>query len=426
MNKKVDTALLLMAATILASCSTSKHAQGKNDMANQGVAATSKEDAEDIDNTYLILSDAQRNIVEKNNEFAFKLFNHVVGLDSRVVSPMSVSYLMGMLANGAVGETQQQIMKTIGCEDVSLEELNGFYKSMLATADRLDKNTKVRITNYIAINKEFQIQKDFSKSVIDNYQAGIESLDFSSPNSTTRINDWCKEKTEGMIPSIIDQTDPSAISYLMNAIYFNGTWQNKFDTRNTKEENFQGYTRDIQKVEMMHQVKKFLYAETDGMQAVSLPYGNGSYTMTVLLPKEGKSVADILKALDAQSLGKLANDMDYCMVNLRLPKFASELELPLNSIISELGAPAIFNPSVANFSHFASGNFFVSKMLQKAKIEVSEQGTKAAAVTAAVMLTAMAPQELRQVEFHANHPFVYLIQERQSGAILFMGQFAGK
>lgn len=297
---------------------------------------------------------------------------------------------------------------------------------MLATADRLDKNTKVRIANYIAINKEFQIQKDFSKSVIDNYQAGIESLDFSSPNSTTRINNWCKEKTDGMIPSIIDQTDPSAISYLMNAIYFNGTWQNKFDTRNTKEENFQGYTRDIQKVEMMHQVKKFLYAETDGMQAVSLPYGNGSYTMTVLLPKEGKSVADILKALDAQSLGKLANDMDYCMVNLRLPKFASELELPLNSIISELGAPAIFNPSVANFSHFASGNFFVSKMLQKAKIEVSEQGTKAAAVTAAVMLTAMAPQELRQVEFHANHPFVYLIQERQSGAILFMGQFAGK
>lgn len=426
MNNKVDMAHLLMAATILASCSTSKHTQGKNDMANQGIVVTPTEEAEDIDNTYLILSDAQRNIVEKNNGFAFKLFNQVVGLDSRVVSPMSVSYLMGMLANGAVGETQQQIMKAIGCEGVSIDELNALYKNMLATASMLDKNTQVRIANYVAINKEYMIQKNFSKRVVDNYQAGIENLDFSSPNSATRINNWCKEKTDGMIPSIIDQTDPSAVSYLMNAIYFNGTWQNKFDAHNTKEENFQGYTRDIQKVKMMHQVKKFLYAETDGMQAVCLPYGNGSYKMTVLLPKEGKSVADILKTLDAQSLSKLANDMGYCMVNLRLPKFTSELKLPLNSIICELGAPAIFNPSVADFSHFASGNFFVSKMLQKAKIEVSEQGTKAAAVTAAVMLTAMAPQELRQVEFHANHPFVYLIQERQSGAILFIGQFAGK
>ena len=113
------------------------------------------------------------------------------------------------------------------------------------------------------------------------------------------------------------------------------------------------------------------------------------------------------------------------MVNLKLPKFTIEQELPLNDIISGLGAPSMFNPNEANFTHFANGPFFVSKMLQKAKIEVSERGTKAAAVTAAVMLTSLAPMEIRNVEFHADHPFVYMIQDTQSGGILFMGQYCG-
>ena len=416
---------LMMAATTLGACSTSKNAQGdKNANKDNGIATRPTEDM-DIDNSYLILSDAQRSIVKKNNVFALNLFNKVVGFDSRVVSPMSVAYLMGMLANGAEGETQQQILKAIGCEGVSVQELNELYKGMLNTAGKLDKQTTVNIANYIALNKDFSLNKDFAKTVGDSYQAGIESLDFRSAKTTARINDWCKEHTDGMIPKIIDQVDPSAVSYLMNAIYFNGTWQDKFDAHNTKEENFRGYTRNIQKVQMMHQVKTFLYTENDMYKAVEQPYGNGTYCMTVLLPNEGKSVKEMLSQLDAEKLAKLNDGMDYCMVNLKLPKFKSELELPLNDIISSLGAPAIFNPSQANFSHFANGNFFVSKMLQKAKIEVSEQGTKAAAVTAAIMLTSMAPMQLRHVDFHADRPFVYLIQERQSGAILFMGQFSG-
>ncbi len=114
------------------------------------------------------------------------------------------------------------------------------------------------------------------------------------------------------------------------------------------------------------------------------------------------------------------------MVNLKLPKFTTEMDLSLNQIISKLGAPSIFQPGTADFSRFANGSFYVSKMLQKAKIEVSERGTKAAAVTAAVMLTSLGPHEMKRVEFHANRPFVYFITERNSGAILFMGQFLGE
>ena len=119
-------------------------------------------------------------------------------------------------------------------------------------------------------------------------------------------------------------------------------------------------------------------------------------------------------------------NVEECEVDLKLPKFTTEMELPLNDIISQLGAPSIFNPSKADFSRFAKGDFFVSQMLQKAKIEVTETGTKAAAVTGAIMLTALAPREERHVVFHADRPFVYTITDRQTGTILFMGQFTGK
>ena len=147
--------------------------------------------------------------------------------------------------------------------------------------------------------------------------------------------------------------------------------------------------------------------------------------MTVLLPNEGKGIDEMMKSLNAESFAKMHQNMENCMVNLKLPKFTTETKLDLNDIISKLGAPMIFNPSHANFSHLADGKFFVSKMLQKAKIEVSEQGTKAAAVTAAVMLTSLAPTQIRNVEFFANRPFVYAITDHQSGAILFMGQYTG-
>ena len=346
-------------------------------------------------------------------------------MESKVISPMSVSYLMGMLANGADGITQQEILKAIGCEGVSVSDLNELYKAMLLTANKQDKQTTVNIANYIAVNKNFKLNKDFSQQVSDGYQAGIESLDFTSSKSTDRINGWCKEKTNGMIPRIIDQVSADAVSYLMNAIYFKGTWQNKFNAKDTKLENFRGYTRDIQKVEMMHQIKKLFYAENKDFKAVDLPYGNGSYRMLVLLPNEGKNIQEMMKGLDEEKLNQISQNMENCMVNLKLPKFTIEQELPLNAIISDLGAPSMFVAGKANFNHFADGNFFVSKMLQKAKIEVNEQGTKAAAVTAAVMLTAMAPEETRNVEFIADRPFVYMIQDSQSGGILFMGQYCG-
>ena len=425
MKKKVLSVAFVTASMILCSCGSSKSAQTENKQPVDTSIVTSSDDENTIDAGFGILSDSEREIVKKNNAFALNLYRQLSGMESKVVSPMSITYLMGMLANGADGNTQQEILKAIGCEGLNVQELNALYHGLMQSAGRLDKKTIVNIANYVAVNKQNHLNSDFGKMVSDTYQARVESLDFSSSKSTAKINDWCKAHTDGMIPKIIDQIDPSAISYIMNAIYFNGTWQEKFDAKNTKQENFHGYTRDIQKVSMMHQVEKFYYTENNTFKAVDLPYGNGIYRMTVLLPNEGKSIDDMMKGMKVDKLEEINSQMEKCMVNLKLPKFTTEMELPLNSIISNLGAPSIFLPGKANFNHFANGNFFVSKMLQKAKIEVNEQGTKAAAVTAAIMLTSMAPMEMRNVEFHADHPFVYLITDTNSGAIFFMGQFTG-
>lgn len=424
MNKKVTTvAMMTLAMTLLASCGTAKKAEKSENKDTMDNMVVSRSD-EPMDEGYLILSDAQRNIVSKNNAFALNLFKEVSGFDSRIISPMSVSYLMGMLANGADGQTREEIMNAIGCKGVSLEELNEFYKMMLTKSGNFDKQVTIDIANYIALNKQYSLKKPFADIMKNDYQAGVESLNFASSSSTKTINNWCKKQTKGMIPEIIDEVEPSAVSYIMNAIYFNGTWKDKFDKSETRLERFQGYTRDIKKTQMMHRNDEYRYMSNDVFSAVSIPYGRGTYQMTVLLPNADKSIDEMLKSLDADKLGKLRYDMDECVVDLKLPRFSTELSLGLNDIISKLGAPTMFTGN-ADFHNFADGNLYVSKMLQKAKIEVSEEGTKAAAVTSAmVAMTALRP-EPRHVEFHANRPFVYMITESSTGAILFMGQFTG-
>lgn len=421
--KKVTMTLAMMAMMMgLASCGTTKNADNSKKNQQDDLVA-SREDGL-MDDNYLILSDAQRDIIENNNAFALNLFSQMKGFDSKVVSPMSVSYLMGMLANGADGQTRQEIMKAIGCEKVSLRDLNEFYQMLITHANHFDKATTINIADYIALNCHYQLKDGFASTMQNYYKAGVESLDFSKASTLKRINRWCSDHTDGMIPKIIEQVDADAVSYIMNAIYFNGTWTDKFDTRQTKLENFQGYTRDIKKTQMMHRNGKYQYMDNADFAAVNLPYGNGSYSMTVILPNRGKSIDDVMAGLDAKKVGELRRSMDECVVDLKLPRFTISQETSLNDIISKLGAPTMFT-SGADFSNFASGNLSISKMLQKAKIEVSEEGTKASAVTMAmVAMTALRP-EPRKVEFHANRPFIYMITEHSTGAILFMGQYTG-
>lgn len=418
-------ALMGMTAMVLSACRTTRvEKAAENGNANWSVN-------EEVDESFLILSDAQHEMVNNNNSFAFSLYNKTMGMNSRVVSPLSVTYLMSMLANGADGETQQQILATLGwagegIQQPSLQDINDYSRMLIEKTARLDKAVTVEIANYVAVNKEFKLNSKFQKSVERDYKAGVESLNFTSPSTLKRINDWCNDRTHGMIPSIINELDPDAVSYLMNAIYFNGTWKDKFSKEETKQEMFRGYTRDIQYVDMMHRHGEYFYADGDGYSAVSIPYGNGAFRMTVILPTEGSFLRDVMASMDGGKFQELQRSMEKCNVDLKIPRFTTEVDLPLNDIISALGAPLIFS-SQADFSQFARGDFYVSKMFQKAKIEVSEEGTKAAAVTAAIMMmSAVRPEKKRNVVFHADSPFAYIISENSTGSIYFMGQYTGK
>ena len=418
-------ALMGMTAMVLSACRTARvEKAAENGNANWSVN-------EEVDESFLILSDAQHEMVNNNNSFAFSLYNKTMGMNSRVVSPLSVTYLMSMLANGADGETQQQILATLGwagegIQQPSLQDINDYSRMLIEKTARLDKAVTVEIANYVAVNKEFKLNSKFQKSVERDYKAGVESLNFTSPSTLKRINDWCNDRTHGMIPSIINEVDPDAVSYLMNAIYFNGTWKDKFSKEETKQEMFRGYTRDIQYVDMMHRHGEYFYADGDGYSAVSIPYGNGAFRMTVILPSEGSFLRDVMASMDGGKFQELQRSMEKCNVDLKIPRFTTEVDLPLNDIISALGAPLIFSPQ-ADFSQFARGDFYVSKMFQKAKIEVSEEGTKAAAVTAAIMMmSAVRPEKKRNVVFHADSPFAYIISENSTGSIYFMGQYTGK
>lgn len=410
-----------MAAVALVSASCSSSKKTSNDM------VVSRNNMAEVDRGFLILTDAQKALTANNNDFALQLFGKISGFDSKVVSPLSIDYLMGMLANGAEGATRDEILKAIKASGLSLDEVNNYYKVMMQKGSGSDESPVLSIANYMAVNKNVKIEDGFSRTVTDNYMAGMESLDFSSSKAVRRINEWCSKQTKGMVPRIIDSTDPSAVSYVMNAIYFNNTWVNQFDADDTRQECFQGYTRDIKKVMMMHQEHEFRYMSNDKLAAVSLPYGNGDYDMTVILPNNGLSVSDVMKPMSSKDLAAIDKAMTDCLVDLKLPRFTTETELPLNDVISELGAPTMFMPGKADFSNMCKQDMHVSKMLQKAKIEVNERGTKAAAVTAAIMMmSALQPEQPKRVSFHANRPFAYIITDRANGAILFMGQFTGE
>lgn len=420
-NRVKNTAIIGITALAITSCVSSCKAQKDNAIVN----TNNIERTEDMDNNYLILSDAQLSAVSKSNSFAFNLFRTQAGMDSKVVSPLSVAYLMGMLANGSEGNTQAEIMNALGMSNVSLQTLNEAYKAIINTASNLDKQTTVNIANCIAVNQQISLKEEYKKAMSQTYNAQVVSMNFAG-DALKRINSWCDKQTNGMIPSIINQLNPNALTVIMNAIYFNGTWDKKFDKKDTKKEPFKGYTRDIKRVDMMQQKAKFDFIEQNDFSAINLPYGNGTYEMTIILPHDGKSTTEIMEKLDAEKLSELNNNMEKCIVDLKLPRFSTSTETQLNKPISNLGAPSMFIAGKADFNKISDTPMFISSMLQNAKIEVSEEGTKAAAVTAGVMMMSALPSsQPRLVEFHADHPFVYIITERHTGAIFFIGQYTG-
>ena len=376
------------------------------------------------------LTQDEREMVSGSNGFALNLFRKARTDKDMILSPLSITYALGMLNNGAAGETQEQINKVLGFGDFGAKGINNFCQKMLKEAVSLDKLTKVMISNTIFVNQAggYVLKPDFVSTAKDYYQAEPECRDFYDGKTLDVINQWGSDHTEGMIPQILseDEFDPTFVSYLLNAIYFKGTWMLKFDEKETKDETFDhaGAEKSLLTLPMMHQEKQLYYMEDDNWQVLKLPYGNGAYMMTLLLPQPGKVLEKEIQNLMVENWEKYQRNREEAIVDVKLPRFESNTSIDLVEVMSALGMPKAFTPA-AEFPDFCNVATYIGLMKQVAKIKVNEEGTEAAAITIIGEKATSVPPEPKHVQFHANRPFLYIISEESTGAIFFMGQFMG-
>ena len=365
------------------------------------------------------LADGEQELINSNNDFAFNLFRKARGDKSKILSPLSITFALGMLNNGADGQTLQEINQTLGFGEAGADAINTFCQKMLKESNTLDEKTKALIANTIFMNEGcgYRLQEGFMDKVNTYYDAQPQNRDFGDGETMDVINQWASDHTMGMIPTVLDSLtfDPTVVSYLLNALYFKGIWSSPFRKENTQDEPFGGG----EDVPMMHQEKSIRYAENDLYQAVRLPYGNGAYRMDVFLPREDKTVGEVLETFNGSNWQP---KYEYKSVDLKLPRFETSTYQPLVKEMSELGMPKAFSV-FAEFPYFCNSSGCIGNMFQVAKIKLDEEGTEAAAVTViAWEATGMPPQP---VPFHANRPFLYVISEQSTGAIFFIGQYTG-
>lgn len=386
------------------------------------------------------LTPAELELVNNSNEFALNLFRQITdpavdeGMKSHIVSPLSITYALGMLNNGAAGNTQAQINEALGFSDTGADSINAFCYKMIKTAPVLDSLTKVMISNTIYMNQGFNLNPDFVRKANYYYDAYPQTRDFHDPQTLTEINQWASDHTEHMIEKVLDNDfNENAVSYLLNAIYFKGSWTYKFDKSRTKVEDFifPDETDELLSCNMMQMHSDIDYAVTDQYQAVSLPYGNGSFQMTVLLHKIQQTDPQLpIVELDLrpkvptlEQWQELNRNMSQCEVMLKLPRFETESKTDLIEIMKRLGVTDAFYAEDADFSNFCDVPTYIGLMKQVAKIKLDEEGTEAAAVTVIGVDWTSAPPSY--ISFIANRPFIYVISEKKTGAIFFIGQYTG-
>ncbi|MFA6752535.1 MAG: serpin family protein, partial [Fermentimonas sp.] len=327
------------------------------------------------------LRSSEAKMVKSDQQFAFEFFANVFNEeaadkdDNFMVSPLSLSMALAMTWNGADGETKQAMQKVLRLDGYSDEEVNEYYKKLREALLKTDPSTKLAIANSIWTNKNVVIDSDFIKVNQDYFNSVVKSVDFADSKTVNELNQWAAENTNNLIDHVIDETDPMALMYLMNAIYFKGVWTSEFDAKNTTKKPFFYMNGKSKNVDMMHQKTDFNYTENQLLQMVELPYGNQAFSMLVLLPKEGKMLADIISDLQkGDSWTALASGLRKSDVDLYLPKFKTEYSKRLNDALINMGMGIAFDPSRADFSRMSDHDAFISFVDQFTYISTDEVG----------------------------------------------------
>ena len=367
----------------------------------------------------------EKSLVQSSNTFGFRLFQQVnreEGGRNLFISPLSVSMALGMTLNGAAGGTEADMRRTLGFGDMNQADINASYKSILDLLPGLDPKTLIEIANSIWYRLGFPVLPEFVDVSKACFYAEVRGLDFSSPEAPGVINGWIEDRTHGKITRMIEEIDPATVMFLINAVYFKGMWKTEFNPKSTSDDVFNGPQGGAIPCKMMRQKAVLGYYETDAFQAADLPYGNGRYAMTVLLPKSGQSVEALAASLDPASWSAVNNGLSEREITLHLPKFKLEYEIKLNDALSEMGMAVAFQGGLADFSRIAAGrDLYIDSVKHKSFVEVDEKGTEAAAVTIVeIRETSAGPGD--EIFMRVDRPFLVVIREKSSDALLFMGK----
>jgi serine protease inhibitor len=373
------------------------------------------------------LSPAESRVRDAANAFSFAIWQQINGAqrDTNVfVSPLSASFALGMTMNGAANQTWNEMRSALQFGGATGAEIDAGYKSLIALLMSLDPGVQFQIANSIWYSAGFPFRQTFFDTTKFYFGAAVRGLDFSNvPSSLAAINGWVNSETSGRIPKVLDDIDPAEVMFLINAIYFKGSWRTRFDPAQTTASTFLASGGVSQPAQLMHRLDTLSYAETPAYQAADLPYGNSAFTMTVLLPKPGTDVEVVAASLTPAAWQALAGSFRTAKVDLSLPKLKLTYERKLNDDLRQLGMLVPFVPDVADFTQMsappAGNHLFIDFVKQNSFVDINEEGTEAAAVTTVGIQATAAPVV---IAMRVDRPYIFVLRERLSGTVLFMGK----
>ena len=376
------------------------------------------------------LTEAQTRMASESTDFAFRFFqtaSEVLGKEEQnknklILSPVSASYALSMAANGAEGATLTELIEVLGFSGFSIDEINAYNQKLVQELVQQDNTTLLSMANSLWLLDDFQVLSTYRNALKKNYDAEVRREERAKAKDA--INAWCADKTNGCIPDFL-KDDAEGKALLLNALYFKGLWAEPFDKGLTQNEPFTNEDGTQTEVAMLNRQSGYLLAQNDLYATVRLPYGNGAFALQVILPQEGVSLAQCIEALNGASWQALQESMMWKEVDVKLPKFTIEdYQNSLIRVLMAMGVQEAFRNS-ADFSKMANKDLMISSVDQSVYFRLDEEGTEAAAVTGIGMSQALPQNPYGVYEFHVDRPFLFLLTEKSTDSVLFMGQVTG-
>lgn len=365
-------------------------------------------------------------VAEGSNRFAFDLLKELSGSENMVFSPYSISVALAMVQSGAEGKTAEEIAETMHFPETR-ELQNGSHELMSLFEEKNSEALKLFVSNALWAQKDFIFSEDYFSKIKKHFSSQPEYADFKTAEgrekATREINSWIAEKTENLITNMISPDVLNSLTRLVlaNAVYFNGTWEKEFDARKTRDDVFYTGAENTATVKYMNVKSRYKYFQDERFSCIDIPYSEGGLSMLVLLPAEN-DIAAFTEELNYNAYSDLLTNMMYEEVEVILPKFKFEYFASLADILSEMGMPLAFSDN-ADFSGMTgTTDLKIDKVLHKAVIDVNEKGTEAAAATVVTMMEKSAGPGRNIIVFKADHPFVFVLHDYETGTILFMGK----